>query len=93
MERRVYEELRSGIQALGGTMTFLKEGCQGGAWKVTLGKRQAIFPSNGRGFPPLDQLYTPDPEREVHNHYKHYLQPPIDGAMDKLVSMLSEGKP
>jgi hypothetical protein len=87
-QRRAYEELRAGIEKRGGTMIFEKKGHQGGAWIVTLGNKQEVFPSNGRGFPNLDRLYTPDPDLTHHSHWKHYVQPPIKGAIDKLVSKL-----
>jgi hypothetical protein len=88
-KRRPYEELRAGIEKLGGTMEFDKSRCQFGAWVVTLGDRQGVFASHGRRhFPELDSLYTPDPTKKLHKTWDDYIQPPIDGAIEKLVVRL-----
>jgi hypothetical protein len=87
MARRPYEELRSGIEQLGGSMIFEKHGYQWGAWIVTLDGQQAIFQSNGRGFPDIDVLYvplTPDPQ-----HYRDYSCDLVEGAIEKLVAKLT----
>jgi len=79
----VYEALQAGIEARGGSMTFQKEGYQWGAWKVTLGQKEGIFPSNGRGFPDFDRLKVENP-----NHWRDYGLPLIDGAIDKMIAKL-----
>ena len=72
MRRRPYEELAAIVESLGGEMVFERKGQpQGGAWFVRLpGHATHWFPSNGRGFPGLDELYIP----KIPNpqHYRDY---------------------
>ena len=86
--RRVYEELRAGIEGQGGWMRFERSGHQWGAWRVGLGAKTATFPSNGRGFPELDALYVPKPGTVAPSHHSEYTMTLVTGAIDKLVTML-----
>jgi len=86
-KRKVYEELRSGIEAMGGTMVFDRSGSTHGTWVVRLKGKSAYFDSNGRGFPDLDRLYVP---RVSHpRHYTDYSNELVPGALEKLIRMLS----
>lgn len=87
MARRAYEELRSAIEQMGGTMTPEREGySQGGVWIVTLHGKRKIFYSNGQGTPELDELYMrKKPQSPGRPQYTTRLVP---GAIEKLVSML-----
>lgn len=60
---RAYGELRSAIEDFGGSMEFVKEGYDGGAWKVILGIFEVTFISDKNGFPDLDKLYIAATER------------------------------
>jgi hypothetical protein len=87
-QRRAYEELREGIQARGGTMTYERDGQpKGGAWIVTLGGKTGTFLSDGNGFPELDMLYIPKRGPRP-THHSHYTQTLWKDAIDQLVSML-----
>jgi hypothetical protein len=61
--RRPYEELRSGIEQLGGSMIHKRAGYPfgGGVWIVTLKDKQAVFETEGRecGYSDLNALYLP----------------------------------
>lgn len=86
--RRAYEELRQGIESLGGTMQHERAGWpRGGAWIVQLGDKEQTFLSNGKGFPELDQLYEPKVPKPT--HYRDYTTTLIPRAIEKLVGKLS----
>jgi hypothetical protein len=87
--RRVYEELRSGIEQLGGTMIWLRSGYRYGAWKVDLNGKSAIFESNGQGFPGLDELYKPLVEGTKPSHWSGYSKQLTEGAIEELVRKLT----
>jgi hypothetical protein len=84
--RRKYEELRAGVEALGGSMVFERKGWRWGAWRVTLRNRSRAFPSNGRGFPELDALYVPAVENP--SHWRDYTNTLVEGAFVELDEML-----
>nr|WP_309698127.1 hypothetical protein [Armatimonas sp.] len=86
--RRPYEELRSGIEQLGGTVSWQRAGYRYGAWKFDLNGNSAIFESNGRGFPGIDELYKPLVVGKTPTHWSDYSIHLIDGAIDKLVAKL-----
>jgi hypothetical protein len=84
--QRAYGKLRTPIERLGGSMTFVREGYQWGAWVVTLHGKTKVFESNGNGYPELDSLYVPkvtNPE-----HYCDYTNVLVNGAIERLVAML-----
>jgi hypothetical protein len=84
-----YAELRVGIEARGGRMWYEGAGWgRGGAWKVKLGTKQAVFRWDNHAFPGLDDLYVPlVKEPRYHTDYSNKLVP---GAIDKLVGRLDE---
>lgn len=90
VDRRIYEELRSIVEDLGGSMTFEREGHRYGAWIVRLGRKSACFESNGSGFPKLDRLYVPKVERP--QHWRDYSTTLIPHAVGSFVELIYHGK-
>ncbi len=86
-DRRAYEELRSAIESLGGSMSYVREGSQHGAWEITLGNRSGRFESNGAGFPDLDPLYVP--KVAAPKHWSNYSTELVPDAIAILLSKLS----
>ena len=67
MARRPYEELRSIVEEEGGQMVHEGGGHgPGGAWVEQLRGMKETFPSNGAGFPRMDELYVPKVAEPVH---------------------------
>ena len=68
-------------------MTYERAGFRHGAWIISLdGKTATIEATGNHSFPELDRLY-----RTTHPHPMHwddYDGPPIDGAEEKLLSLL-----
>ncbi len=84
MSRRVYDEIRSAVEARGGTMTYVPTGKR--AWDIWLdGKHLRAEYDSGR-FPDLDECYTP----KVANpkHYSDYRTPLVPGAINRLLAKL-----
>jgi hypothetical protein len=69
-------------------MTFVREGYLYGAWVIRLHGKHAELPSNGSGFPELDELYVPKKEVASPKRYSDYTNMLVDGAIDRLLSML-----
>jgi hypothetical protein len=87
-QQRAYEELRSGIEQLGGSMIWERSGYRYGAWIVTLNGKQRIFRAEGRHcFLDFDPLYVPKVPNPREN-WDDYSNELVDGAIDKLVAML-----
>lgn len=89
MGRRVYEELRTPIERMGGSMTHLKKGYKYGAWSIKVGKKQGIFEYSDvgyQGFPDLDKLYKPKIDNPA--HWKDYSCILIPNAIELLLAKL-----
>ena len=87
--RRVYEELREGIEARGGTMEYRADGREGKRWIVTLAGKSATVKYEDGLFPLLDALYVPlvdDPRA-----FDDYSKSLVDGAIDRLIEHLQLG--
>lgn len=60
MPARAYDKVRSLVERLGGTMTYVRQGYRYGAWLISIGGRCATVEASGhRSFLKLDQLYVP----------------------------------
>lgn len=84
--RRIYGELRSGIEDRGGKMEFDRGGSAHGTWVVRLGDRVGYFESLGTGFPDLDRLYVAKIQNPT--HWKHYTNKLKPEAIEELISKL-----
>ncbi len=67
-------------------MVFSHEGYLYGAWTVTLDSKSRCFPSDGRGFPGLDELYEPLVANPT--HWSDYSTALKDGAIEELIRTL-----
>lgn len=87
--RKAYQELRDGIEALGGKMWYEQAGRpRGGVWIVRLGNNERVFEWDNYRFPGLDERYevregVSSPQR--HADYTTTLKP---GAIEKLVQIV-----
>ena len=87
--RKAYQELRVGIEALGGKMWYEQAGRpKGGAWIVRLGNKEKVIEWDDRRFPELDERYEPRDgvsEPQSHSDYTTTLRP---GAIEELVRIV-----
>lgn len=88
--QRVYEEVRTLVEANGGSMDFERKGYRWGAWIIRLQDRERIFPSNGSGFPPLDKLYGSSKKNPC--HWSDYDGDLLPDAEARLIALLQEEK-
>ncbi len=86
-KRRIYEELRSIVERHHGSMVFSRSGTQWGVWTIRLGGTERRFESNGRGFPELDRLYRPKPDRPQPDHWADYTKELVRDAEQRLLAM------
>jgi hypothetical protein len=87
--RRVYEEVRALVEAQGGSMQFERKSYRWGAWIIRLADLEGKFPSNGAGFPPLDQLYASSKKNP--SHWSDYDGDILPDAEARLMALL-QGK-
>lgn len=87
MKNRSYDQIRSMVERLGGSMVYEREGYRYGAWVITIGENTLVIKASGnRSFPKLDQLYTPqvkDPK-----HWDDYTETLVPDAEKRLYSLL-----
>ena len=87
--RRVYEEVRALVEGQGGSMQFERKGYRWGAWIIRLAGLEGKFPSNGAGFPSLDQLYSSSKKNP--SHWSDYDGDIMPDAEARLMALL-QGK-
>ena len=88
--RRVYEDIRALVEAKGGKMDFVRKGYRWGAWAIQIDGLERTFPSNGSGFPPLDQLYASSKKNP--SHWSDYNGDILPDAEESLMALLKEKK-
>jgi|GEM_PF-3057856 len=87
--RKAYQELRDGIEALGGKMWYEQSGWpRGGVWIARLGDKEKVFEWDNHRFPELDERYelregVSSPQS--HADYAPRLRP---GAIEELVRIV-----
>ncbi len=84
---RVYGELRSIVEQLGGTMLYEREGRpHGGSWVVVLpGFAEKRFDSQP-GFPTLDRLYIP--RKSNPSDWRDYTNTLLPDGPERWIAML-----
>ena len=88
--RRVYEEVRALVEGQGGSMGFERKGYRWGAWIIRMAGLEGKFPSNGAGFPSLDQLYASSKKNP--SHWSDYDGDILPDAEARLMRLLQEEK-
>jgi hypothetical protein len=88
--RRVYEEVRALVEGQGGSMQFERKGYRWGAWIIRLAGLEGKFPSNGAGFPSLDQLYSSSKKNP--SHWSDYDGDILPDAEARLMALLQDKK-
>lgn len=61
MQKRAYDLVRTMVEEHGGSMWFQRKGQpQGGTWIISYQDYEKAFPTKGRTFPGIDNLYIPN---------------------------------
>ena len=87
MSGRAYDLIRGIVERRGGSMTYVRENYQYGAWVITIGDKTKVIQAGGnRSFPELDQLYVPKVTRPA--HWDDYLNQLVPDAEARLLIMV-----
>jgi hypothetical protein len=84
---RAYDNVRTLIEELGGTMVYQRRGYRWGAWIITIGDKQITLPASGdRSFPEIDSLHVSQCANP--KHWDDYSKELLPDAKRRLLRLL-----